>query len=164
MDLGNRFREIISASISLVKPQDQEVVKSVLDKTHNLLLCLDSEKSMDYKMALIMEYLEGIAPLLPAQNALECYEFVKRLPDKRMQEQAHAQIAQVLREFADPTELNPPLVVFWLQRSCDLRDLKNMHALMIFLTKEEQQQVLKMDKKLWENPRFKLLIQCLPTH
>lgn len=165
MDFNNDFRDIISASIKMVEnSNDPEVVRNVLQKTHDLLLCLDGGKNLDYKLALIMEYLEGMAPILPNKNSLQCYDFVKGLRDKKQQAQVHTQITRTILDLADPTLLNPPLVVFWLQHSCDLRDLKNMHALMLFLTKDEQKQIFRMDKSFLQNPKFKLLRECLPKH
>lgn len=153
MDVIVEMRNIILDIKTLVQNDtSSESIKDIFKFTQDLLYIFDNEKTAAYKLAIIGEYLENIAGILqkPSINTLSNYLLGIKAPPE--QQQTCNDIQKLLAEYVDMQELQPQLIVFWLQCPCDARSLKRMGALMLFLSKEQQSKILNKDKSVLEDP------------
>ena len=161
MDVSNEVQNVLVASIDKVKTlKDEESLKKILLLTKDLLFCLDENKAYDYKLALIMEYLEGMQQFVPTNQ--DVLDNAPHADSKVVNEQI-GKTREVILKFINPDEINPVLVTFWLQRTCNLEEIKSMAVLMVFLDKEQQNKILSFDKEFQKDAHLQLLTKCLPA-
>lgn len=162
MDISSELNKIIVASISKVQAtNDETTLKKILFLTTNLLLILDTNKAPDYRIALIAEYVEGMQKIISGVNK-STVDFLQKVPNIEAQQQISDHSHKVLLQYIDPDKIDPALVTFWLQRTCNTQELTCMNALMIFLNKEQKKKVLSYDQAFIQDPRLQLLRSCLP--
>ncbi len=162
MDITAELNKIIVASINKVQTtEDESILKHILFLTTNLLLILDTNKSANYKIAIIVEYIEGMQKIINGINQ-STIDFLQALPSDDLQRQTSERMHKILLQYIDPESIDPGLVTFWLQRTCNAQELKCMDALMMFLNKEQQKKVMSYDQAFLQDPRLQLLRRCLP--
>jgi hypothetical protein len=153
MDVIAEMRNIVlSSKANVQNDATPQTIKDISTFTQNLLYIFDSEKTAAYKIAIISEYLENIATILTKQNINPFRDYLLDIKLPQEQQQTCTAIQNLLMEYVDLQQLNPQLIVFWLQCPCDVRSLKRMGAFMLFLSKEQQDKVLNKDKSLLEDP------------
>lgn len=163
MDVAKEVNDIIRASIDYAqKTSDEANLTELLRITRDFLFILDTDKAPEYKMALLEEYLEDIAAIVPvSQNAVLLKEILS-IKDRNQEADIAEQIHTLVAKFFDPNEVNPHLVTFWLDTTCDLQQIKNMAALMLMLDSSQQQRILSYDKQFMNDQKFQQLRTCLP--
>ena len=162
MEAVAEVNKIIQASIKFAQnTQDEEQLTSLLHLTREFMFILDSDKSGQYKTALLEEYLEDIAEVVPNTKKPELIAYIKNLPASEQLELTNA-VREVIPKFFDPLEINPHLVTFWLDRTCDMLEIKTMAALMLLLEPPQQQKILMYDKSFKNDPKWQQLFSCLP--
>lgn len=156
MDLIAEMRNIVQdTKVFMQNDASTDSIKNISKFTQNLLYIFDNEKTVAYKLAIIGEYLENIAGILKKSNINALGNYLLNIKSAQEQQQTCAAIQQLLAEYVDLQELQPQLVVFWLECPCDARALKRMGAFMLFLSKEQQSKILNKDKSLLEDPFIK---------
>lgn len=143
--------------------QDENTVKKILKLTMGLLFILDQNKNNDYMLAIIMEYIEGIRECVTGITLTEDQLF-QGSKEKGALQQICAQSREAIEQFIDPDQVDPALVTFWLQRTCNLQEIKCMDTMLLFLSKEQQQKILQYDKEFVQDPYLQLLKRCLPIY
>ncbi len=162
MNFEMEFEKYLLASIEKVNSQQDEAsVREVLHYTYGLTYILDNNKELEYKIAIILEYLEGMQNFFPALHAV--VKELTALRDVSIKQQLVAKAQQILIQRIDPDQVSPALVTFWLQRNCNMQEIKYMDTMMLFLSKEQQQKILQYDKGFLQDPYLQLLKRCLPT-
>jgi hypothetical protein len=152
MDVAKALQEIINSTVNTVQQSsDQPLIENVLFLTNNMLYVLDDNKSVDYKIAILSEYLEGIANVVKTPNVVDLLTLLQK-SDKKDQQQIINQVHNIIHQFFSPQQVNPQMVVFWLQKPCDIQTLKHMDTLMLFLSKEQQSKVVQLDKTFLHDP------------
>lgn len=158
MDVTAKFRDIITDTIKFIHSDaTPEVVKTILNLTQNLLFLLDDTKSSSYKIAITCEYLEGLETIFNVNSVSELRLYLQTLKSSQDQAQACTAVQNVLEQYINLELLSPQIVVFWLQKSCGPQELKKMGAIMLFLSKEQQEQILKRERDLLSDPVFQKL-------
>ncbi|HSX20297.1 MAG TPA: hypothetical protein VLG38_04125 [Gammaproteobacteria bacterium] len=161
-DFGKQIRDLLNATVTTVQnSNDETLIKSILQHSKNLFFIIDQDKSVDYKVAIIAEYLECISASMPNSNAAQLMQTVMAIRDKSTQQKFVDESMAAIVQFFDPNDVSPALIAFWLQRSSTMQELKKMDALMMFLTKDQQAKVLAYDKQFLLDPRLQLLQKCL---
>ncbi len=153
MDVVAQMRDIISDTRSYVQDTAaDETIKNISVFTQNLLYVLDHEKTPAYKLAIIGEYLENIATILQKSNINALRDALQAIKSQPEQQQICTAIQKLLEEHVDLQELQPQLIVFWLQCPCDARALKRMGAFMLFLSDQQKSKIINKDKSLLDDP------------
>lgn len=164
MDISKEIKAIFNTIIGVVRhSNDPEVLHNIVHLTRNMLYILDEKKALDYKAAILLEYLEGVAPIVDEVEVNQLVATIKQSKDKIKLEQIIKSTQQMILHYFDPRALTPQIVVFWLDRHSTAQELKNMDTLMLFLTKEQQQKVLQMDKSLKHDPLITKIKQALAS-
>lgn len=120
--------------------------KAVLQNTKSLLLLLDQQKSDAYKLALAEEFIEE------TENVLQ----TKFTPEYDVNE-----IFDVLSTNVPIDKITPQLVTFWLKKTCDANQLKNMKLIELFLNDQEKHKIYAQDESLREEEFFTKLLNTL---
>lgn len=162
MDVAKEVNNIIKASIEYAqRTSDEGSLTELMRITRNFLFILDTEKSPDYKMALLEEYLEDVAAIIPSSQNKELLAEILKIKDKKQEAEVAEQVHALIRQFFDPQDVNPHLVTFWLDTTCDLQQIKGMAALMLMLDSEQQKKILAYDKQFMNDTKFQQLRTCL---
>ncbi len=160
MQEADDFIIVIKESIAMVQgTEDKSVIKILVPAALNLSYLFDEMKEPAYKIAFLIEYLENIVTLVP--RAEQVLQQLYDCKDAKLQNILCEEIANFLTEAIEREHLNPDLVTFWLQKTCDLHQIKNMNSLMLFLTPEQQKLILARDKSLMGDPKFILINSVL---
>lgn len=163
MDVAKEVNDIIRASIEYAqKTSDEANLAELLRITRDFLFILDTDKAPEYKMALLEEYLEDIAAIVPVAQNDSLVKEILSVKDRNKEAEIAEEIHILLAKFFDPSEVNPHLVAFWLDCTCDLQQIKNMAALMLMLDSSQQQRILAYDKQFMNDQKFQQLRACLP--
>lgn len=162
MDVAKEVNNIIKASIEYAQESSDEAsLIELMRITRAFLFILDMEKAPDYKMALLEEYLEDVAAIVPSSQNSALLTEILNIKDKNQETEIAQQIHALISQFFDPQDVNPHLVTFWLDTTCDMQQIKGMAALMLMLDAEQQKKILAYDKQFMNDPKFKQLRACL---
>lgn len=144
------FAEILPLIIEYVRnavlTDNKTAAQELVQNTRSLLLLLDQQKSDPYKLALAEEFIEETESIMQT----------KFTPDYDLNE-----IFDVLSTYVPIDKLTPQLVTFWLKRTCDTNQLKNMKLIVLFLNDQEKEKIYAKDESLREEDFFKKLLSVV---
>lgn len=138
--------EIIEFMHKIVLAGDEKKVKDMIHITQNFLLILDANKADNYKLALAEEFIDEAGHIMGIN-----YE-----TDLEVNRMFNTLIAYIPID-----RLNPQLVTFWLGKSCDEHQIKNMQTLMLYLDNAQKAHIFNMDEELRADPLVSALIKYL---
>ncbi len=139
---------IVEFMRNAVLTDNDAAAKSLLQSTKGLLLLLDEQKSDPYKLALAEEFVEESESILQTTFT----------PEYDVNE-----IFDVICTYVPIEKLTPQLVTFWLKKTCDTNQLKNMKLISLFLNEQEKQKFYAKDETLREEVLFKKLLAMVGT-
>lgn len=161
MNIVNNINDLIASSIGFVQTNDNDAaVAQILKLTQNLFYLFDHNKNMAYKIAYLTEYVEGIQEIIPNVPENLVTEII-HVKDQNAQQQIVDAIVHSLSQLVDVEAIHPPLVTFWLKRTCHLHEVKVFSAFMLFLNKSQQAQIFAHDPSLLQDKKVNQIIKCL---
>lgn len=162
MQTKKLFQEILTqCNIELENLEAKDVAKIML-LTSNLLYILDPNKAIDYKIALIQEYLEGMQNISPDPSK-DLLTYIATIQNKDEKELLVIDFTTLIFELADIIQLTPMHTPFWLQKNSSMQSIKEMEAILLFLNRKQQQKIFSYDESLMQDKKWQILKNSLPN-
>lgn len=138
--------EIVEFMRSIIMANEEDKIQKMVQITKNFLLILDEQKADSYKMALAEEFVEESSKVMGITYDTD-------LEVKRM--------FNTLLAYVPTIALTPNLITFWMQKSSDPRQIKNMQTLVLYLDNVQKSHLFNMDEELRNDPMVKTLLKYL---
>lgn len=188
MDYANLFSKILAQTVAFMQDllkkynldmqeksdtsNDKESIIHLLRVSEDFTAMLDAKKAANYKLAILVEFLENVASMLQMTEANNYDVLLRDIHDmfnyidemkasNRGQEEFVETCASRLESFYDFDAINPQVVTFWLNSICSLESLRKMQVFMLYLPKCLHEDIFKMNKNRRSDPNVQLLIKFL---